>query len=197
MFTNEPSSDVTPSIPYVETISFCDKIFFSHNAVYNKLSNLLPFKSPGPDNLHSFVLKSLCDIVCKPLAIIFQTSLDKMSLPNIWKTANVSSIFKKGDRSDPSNYRPISLTFVACKIMESIIKDVIMTYLLENNLLSNCQFGRSVQLQFGLFLTIGPTFWTVVIQLMLFTWISRKRLIQFPTCAYYSNYIPMGFVIHF
>ena len=74
-----------------------------------------------------------------------------MSLPNIWKTANVSSIFKKGYRSDPSNYRPISLTCVACKIMESIIKDVVMTYLLENNLLSNCQFGfvsgRSVQLQ--------------------------------------------------
>ena len=44
-----------------------------------------------------------------------------------------------------------SLTCVACKIMESIIKDVVMTYLLENNLLSNCQFdfvsGRSVQLQ--------------------------------------------------
>ena len=48
-----------------------------------RLSNLLPFKSPGPDNLHPFVLKSLCDIVCKPLAIIFQTSLDTMSLPNI------------------------------------------------------------------------------------------------------------------
>ena len=74
-----------------------------------------------------------------------------MSLPNIWKTANVSSIFKKEDRSYPSNYRHISLTFVACKIMESIIKDVAITYLLENNLLNNCLFdfvsGRSVQLQ--------------------------------------------------
>ena len=74
-----------------------------------------------------------------------------MSLRNIWKTANVSSILKNGDRSDPSNYRPTILTCVACKIMESIIKDVIITYLLENNILSNCQFGfvsgRSVQLQ--------------------------------------------------
>ena len=69
----------------------------------------------------------------------------------MWKTANVSSIFKKGDMCNPSNYRSISLTSVACKIMESIIKDVVITYLLENNLLSNCQFGfvsgRSVQLQ--------------------------------------------------
>ena len=149
MFTNEQPSDVTPSIPYVETISFCDKILFNHNAVYNKLSNLLPFKSPGPDNLHPFALKSLCDIVCKPLSIIFQTSLDTMSLPNIWKTVNASSISKKGERSDPSNYRLISLTCAACKIMESI-KDVAITHLLENNLLSNCKIGfvsgRSVKL---------------------------------------------------
>ena len=151
VFTNEPSSDETPSIPYVETTSICDKIFFNHNVANNKLSNLLPFISPGPDINHPFVSKSLCDIVCKPLAIILKTSLDTMSLPNIWKTANVSSIFKNGDRSDPSNHRPISLTCVASKTMESIIKDVIITYLLENNLLSNCQFGfvsdRSVQLQ--------------------------------------------------
>ena len=55
------------------------------------------------------------------------------------------------DRIDHSNYRPISLTCVACNIKESIIKDSVITYLLENNLLSNCQFGfvscRSVQLQ--------------------------------------------------
>ena len=116
-----------------------------------KASNLLPFKSLGPDNLHPVVLNTLSDIVCKPLAIIFKASLDSMSLPNIWKTFNVSSIYKKRDRSDPSNYRPISLTCFACEIIESIIKDVVMTYLLENNLLSNCQFGfvsgRSVQLQ--------------------------------------------------
>ena len=59
-------------------------------------------------------------------------------------------VFSKRDRSDPSNYRPYSLTCVACKIMESMMKGVVITYLLENNLLSNCQFGfvsgRSVQL---------------------------------------------------
>ena len=149
MFTNVPSSDATPSIPYVETISFCDKFLFNHNAAYNKLSNLLPFKSPGPDNLHPFVLMSLFDIVCKPLAIIFLSSLDTVSLQISGKQLNC--IFKKGDRSDPSNYRPISLTCIACKIMESIIKDVLITYLLQNNLRSNCHFGfvsdRSVQLQ--------------------------------------------------
>ena len=94
VFTDEPSCDARPSTPYVETISFCDNILLNHNAAYIKLSNVLQFKSPGPDNLYPFVLKSLCDIVCKPLAIIFQTSLDTLSLPNIWKTANVSRIIK-------------------------------------------------------------------------------------------------------
>ena len=151
MITNEPSSDVTPSLPYFETISFCDKILFNHYAAYKKLSNLLPFKSQGPDNLNPFDLKSLRDIVCKHLAIVFKPSLNTISLPNLLKIANVSCIFKKGDKNDPSNYRHIGLISVARKIMESIIKDVVITHLLENNLLSNCQFGivsgRSFQLQ--------------------------------------------------
>ena len=58
---------------------------------------------------------------------------------------------KKVSRSDPSHNRPISLTCVACKIMESIINDVVITHLKESNLFCNCQFhfvsGRSVQLQ--------------------------------------------------
>ena len=70
---------------------------------------------------------------------------------------------KKGDRSDPSNYRPISLTCVACNIMESIIIDAVMTYLLDNNLLSNCPVGfvsgYSVQLQHLLL----PNHWTDIL----------------------------------
>ena len=82
MFTSVPTSEVIPSLPCVET-TFCDKILFNHNAVYKNLFNLLQFKSLGPDKLHPFVLKSQCDIVCKLIAISFQTSLDTMSLPNI------------------------------------------------------------------------------------------------------------------
>ena len=68
-----------------------------------------------------------------------------------WKSANISTIFKKGSKLDISNYRPISLTCICCKIMESIIKDEIFSFLMENNLLSQTQFGfikgRSTVLQ--------------------------------------------------
>ena len=62
-------------------------------------------------------------------------------MPNDWKVANVSCIFKKGDKSVPGNYRPVSLTSVVCKILERIIREIVVNHLSLNNLLSDCQFG--------------------------------------------------------
>ena len=61
--------------------------------------------------------------------------------PSQWKEANVTPIFKKGDKRNPGNYRPVSLTSIPCKIMEKIIRDKIFLQLEENNLLSPCQHG--------------------------------------------------------
>ena len=59
-----------------------------------------------------------------------------------WKLALISPIFKnKGDKQDPKNYRPVSLTSLACKILESFVKDVMINFLTANNILTNKQFG--------------------------------------------------------
>ncbi len=50
-------------------------------------------------------------------------------------------LFKKGNKLDPTNYRPVSLTSIVCKIMERIIRDQMMVYLVENNLISKEQQG--------------------------------------------------------
>jgi len=55
--------------------------------------------------------------------------------------AEVTTVHKKGLKSDRSNYRPVSLTSICCKIFESLIRDHIMSYLLENDLLSTKQYG--------------------------------------------------------
>ena len=52
-------------------------------------------------------------------------------VPQDWKDAIVVPIFKKGVKSEPSNYRPVSLTSVVCKLMERIVKDVIQDHLLK------------------------------------------------------------------
>ena len=108
-------------------------------------------QSPGPDKLHSRILKELYSILDKPLAILFQNTLKKGKLPDEWKHAIVTAIFKKGDKRKPNNYRPVSLTCIICKIIESIIRDKIMEHMENNNLFSNKQFGflngRSTVLQ--------------------------------------------------
>jgi len=76
-----------------------------------------------------------------PLAILFNKSITEGSIPNDWKEANVIAIFKKGRRSDPSNYRPVSLTCVICKVLESLIRDAIVEYMSGYKLYSECQHG--------------------------------------------------------
>jgi hypothetical protein len=62
-------------------------------------------------------------------------------VPADWKHAIITPIYKKGKRSDPGNYRPVSLTSVPCKVLESIIKDSIMEHLLSNKLINESQHG--------------------------------------------------------
>ena len=48
---------------------------------------------------------------------IFQVSIDTGDLPKDWRDVNISSIFKKGDKHLPENYRPVSLTSVPCNLL--------------------------------------------------------------------------------
>ena len=75
------------------------------------------------------------------ISSLINKTLRNNTVPQDWKKAIVSPIFKIGSKSTPGNYRPVSLTCVLCKITESIIKDHIMNHLEVNNLLTNCLLG--------------------------------------------------------
>ena len=79
-----------------------------------KIEKMDPMKSPGPDALHPRILRELKDYIAEPLQELFTLSLKMGKLPNGLKTGNVSPIFKKGDRLNPGNYRPVSLPSVVC-----------------------------------------------------------------------------------
>ena len=68
-------------------------------------------------------------------------SIHLKQVPTDWKHANVTPIFKKGDKSDPGNYRPISLTSQICKVLESILRDNIVNHLSTHTLLLKSQHG--------------------------------------------------------
>ncbi len=75
------------------------------------------------------------------MAIIFNKSLESGVVPQDWRDAFITPIFKKGPKSDPGNYRPVSLTSICCKIMESCLKDSISKHLEEQNLITSTQHG--------------------------------------------------------
>ena len=97
------------------------------------------------------MLKSLAKEFTKPLTILFKKSIDLSKLPYCWKTSNISVIFKKGMKYLAGNYRPISLTSVLCKILESIIREHLVDHMLINGLFTEKQYGfisgRSAALQ--------------------------------------------------
>jgi len=111
------------------------------DVVMKKLSKLRQDKAPGADNIQPRFLKEIAKEVCHALTIIFRKSLDQGEIPDDWRTANVSPIFKKGSRSKVSNYRPVSLTSQVSKIYESILRDAIMEHLVKNQLLRDSQHG--------------------------------------------------------
>ena len=111
-------NDIYPSSPIID-------IPLPGEAIYKKLSQLDPSKSPSPDGWHPRFIKEAAEQLVTPLQILFR----KFYSGFIPKTANVISIFKKGSHKLPSNYRPISLTSVICKVLESLIRDAVIDYL--------------------------------------------------------------------
>ena len=105
------------------------------------LATLNEIKSPGPDELHSRVLKELAEEISEPLAIIFEKSWRTGEVPMDWRKANMVPIFKKGEKEVPNNYRPVSLTAVPGKIMEQIIKQAVCKHLMDHAMLNKSQHG--------------------------------------------------------
>ena len=140
VFTQEDTSSIPelnlpdPSPPMPDPVITVDDVL-------KKLREVKADKSPGPDNIPGILLKELASELSSPLCKLFNKSLDTGVVPADWKNANVTAIHKKGEKDLASNYRPISLTSLVCKLQESIIKDHITQHMTENGLSTKVQYG--------------------------------------------------------
>ena len=116
-------------------------ISISTQGICNLLCNLDASKAMGPDRISPYVLKYCAAEISPILQIIFMQSLNTGQLPSDWLRANICPVFKRGNRSTPSNYRPISLTSSCCKVFEHIIFHSIMDHVQLNNILIDNQHG--------------------------------------------------------
>ena len=133
---NEPDGELPDILDKVLETPQLSSIHVTEEVVLKKLGYLDPSKSPGPDDIHPRVLKEIASAIAPALYSNILTSHD---IPEDWRTAIITAIFKKG--ADPRNYRPVSLTCIICKILESIIYDAIIEHLIKNKLLSKNQYG--------------------------------------------------------
>ena len=118
-----------------------DDLEISEKEVEKKLKNLNPQKAQGPDQIPPRVLKELHKELARPLCMLFRNSVKSGKIPNDWKFAEVTAIFKKGNKTDPGNYRPVSLTCICCKLLEQFIRDEIVKHMSDNKLYSESQHG--------------------------------------------------------
>ena len=122
-------------------------ITFSVNDVRSVLKLAGTLFTISPDGFPAYILSKLACELAQPICILFNMSLSQDVTLDCWKLANIIPIYKgRGSRVDVKNYRPISLTSVFCKAMEKLLKNIIIDFLDNNNLISSCQSGfRSVR----------------------------------------------------
>ena len=145
VFTREDTS----SLPVPETKfdgsegERLGQLVVTPEVVANKINNMKENKSPGVDGIAPKILKETVEQMCRPapLAHVFNMSLQEGIVPSEWKEANIIPLFKKGSRNKSVNYRPVSLTSIICKLLETIIKDHMMDFLIKHNLINPSQHG--------------------------------------------------------
>ncbi|XP_063545771.1 uncharacterized protein LOC134753763 [Cydia strobilella] len=137
--TLDDGGNAPPTIPRCE--SYMPDVRFKQSSVRKALLSLDTHKSSGPDGIPAVVLKMCAPELAPVLTRLFRLSYSSGVVPTSWKSALVHPIPKKGDRSNPSNYRPIAITSLFSKTMESIINCQLLRYLEDHQLLSDRQYG--------------------------------------------------------
>jgi hypothetical protein len=140
----EPVPEVNGTYLYRESLS---SINFRVKDTKELIRKMKTRGAPGPNGITARLLQEVAREIALTLTILFRKSMAEGSVPADWRKANVTPIFKKGSKSDPGSYRPISLTSICGKLMEGHIKREVTQHGTENNLLLSTQHvfvsGRS------------------------------------------------------
>ena len=125
VFTREPQGDI-PHLGKKVVKEAMKEMKIEKKDIVKETQKLKPNKSPGPDGIHPKLIRNLGETIAEPLALIFNKSLELKCIPDQWKQAKICAIYKKGNKKLASYYRPVSLTAIICKLMESIIRNHIV-----------------------------------------------------------------------
>ena len=126
----------TPSTCAVLSSLQCDG-----SDVLRVIKSLRPDTASGPDGVSATLLRCCAPAIADHLAAIFNCSLSSGQVPDEWKVSRITPIFKKGDVSSVTNYRPISLLSLVGKLLERVVHSALLDHCLSESVLSPSQFG--------------------------------------------------------
>ena len=142
VFTLEDKNNLPVQKPLLaDNVECLTNMLITPAMIVTKIKKLTDNKSPGIDGITPKLLKEIAEEISVPLAIMFNLSLREGTVPHEWKHVNVVPIFKKENRCKAENYRPVSLTSVVCKLLESLLRDHMIDFLEKHNLLKDTQHG--------------------------------------------------------
>lgn len=122
----------------------CDSLFLIPTVpsdIKNIIDSLNNTNSSGYDDITTNVIKSVSDIIAPVLSHITNLCLESGEFPDKLKLAVIKPLYKKGNKRDPANYRPIALLPVFSKIIEKVIYDKLYSFFERNNLFAAEQYG--------------------------------------------------------
>ena len=117
------------------------QLFVTPEMIAKKTRKMKDNKSPGVDGIPPKLFKEIVEQISTPLAKVFNLSLEEGIIPSEWKEANITPLFKKGSRNKPEHYRSVSLTSVVCKLLETLIREHMVEFLVKHKLINTSQHG--------------------------------------------------------
>lgn len=130
-----------PSFSRTDENDTLSEICITKEAIKGAIERLDWNSSPGPDGISPYFLKTMVTSLLDPLLFLFRKSTESGKVPKEWKQANVTPVHKNGSKKLPMNYRPISLTSIIGKLLETILKNQIYEYIEENDIVPPNQHG--------------------------------------------------------
>ena len=109
--------------------------------IAKKIKKMKDNKSPRVDGIPPKLLKEIVEQISTSLAKLCNLSLEEGIVPSEWKDANITPLFKKESRNKPGNYTPVSLTSVVCKLIETLIRNHMVEFLVKHKLINTSQHG--------------------------------------------------------
>ena len=154
---DDSNASVPPTMPLSNSMP---TPIISVRKVRRVLASLKIDKASGPDRIPAWFLKQFAAEIAPVLSRLFRLILNTCTYPSVWKHAFVHPVPKKGDRSNPSNYRPIALTSTIAKVFETLLNSHFIKHLESNHLLSDHQYGFRMARSTGDLLSYLTDIWS-------------------------------------